>query len=583
MASIGTLAIKLQAEANQYNAAMREAQNRTAQFGSSVLGTATRLAGAVGIFLSLAGAVQAVHEGLSRAVKAEQSRVGFEVMLGGAEQAKQLFADLKNLAPQTPFSRGELKDAARDLVAVGVAGSQIAPSLRIMSDIAAGGTITIAELTQVLGRADVQGQVTTRELRTLGRSGIDVFGELRRIFGVSGDELKKMTADGQVGADALMAAFAGLTAEGGRFYGMAQRQSQTVGAQFTRLKEQIGADLMAIGQTIIEKTHLADLVEGAVAVSKAFGELVLPVVRYLVALFKEYGVAMLYVVSVIAIVVAAMKAITLALKAVALAQVMVQALSGPEGWAQLLVGAGIAALAAVGVGMAFDEMGKSIEQAMQASKGASQAAAVTQTVQKTPREIREEATTGTYDKLKTKLEEQIKTYGFSERAIERWKLANASALPGQLRKIDALNQELDKLEAMTKIQQEVDQTNKQFAGPIDKFTARLGELEGLRKAGLGWKAYTLAVDEAYQALEKATAISAKGPEGLEKGSRQAVAALIRFERRSERGGDDPQKKTVEILKAAYDQQRKLLDAAEQQALTLRQIKEEGLANEVDLP
>ena len=75
---------------------------------------------------------------LSAAANMEQQQVALTTMLGSAEKASSLLADLQNFAATTPFQFTELTDATKRMIAFGFSAKEVIPNLRKLGDASAG-------------------------------------------------------------------------------------------------------------------------------------------------------------------------------------------------------------------------------------------------------------------------------------------------------------------------------------------------------------------------------------------------------------------------------------------------------------
>ena len=95
--------------------------------------------GSTGTFRLKKGLAEMLKGGvIMDVVNAEQAKVAFSTMLGSAEAGKRMFADLQKFAASTPLQLTTLQDASRTLLAFGVQGEQVIPTLRMLGDAAGG-------------------------------------------------------------------------------------------------------------------------------------------------------------------------------------------------------------------------------------------------------------------------------------------------------------------------------------------------------------------------------------------------------------------------------------------------------------
>ncbi|HEV2294096.1 MAG TPA: tape measure protein [Tepidisphaeraceae bacterium] len=223
--------------------------------------------GAAGILAMAGGAAVAGIGGLATyaiklAADAEQARVSFTTMLGSAEKARQLQSEINQFAAATPFQTTELIEASKGLLAFGVAQEQIIPTMRTLGDISAGLNIPLGELSELYGKARVQGRLFSQDINQLTGRGIPVIQEFAKQFGVTEAEVRGLVESGQINFSHLQKALASLTGEGGKFAGLMAAQSQTVSGLFSTLKDTITLNLTRVGETITDKLDLRGVIGG---------------------------------------------------------------------------------------------------------------------------------------------------------------------------------------------------------------------------------------------------------------------------------------------------------------------------------
>ncbi len=235
--------------------AARDRASRTfGRVGDAIGGIARRLtslpalvAGAIGG----AAIARVTQFGIASAAAFEQSEVALTTLLGSAEKAKRLLADMTQFAATTPFQFPELVNAARNLIAFGVAQEHVLPTLKAIGDVAAGVSQPIGEIAEIYGKARVQGRLFSRDINQLTRRGIPIIAELAKQFGVAESEVRGLVESGRANFGNLQRAFADLTAEGGKFAGLMEAQSHTASGLFSTLKDNLELVARDFGQELL--------------------------------------------------------------------------------------------------------------------------------------------------------------------------------------------------------------------------------------------------------------------------------------------------------------------------------------------
>lgn len=171
--------------------------------------------------------------------EANQSRVAFETILGGADAAKVVLEDLTNFAATTPFEFTGVRQAGQSLLAFNFQAEELEPTLRRIGDVASGVGTDFNELSTIYGKARVQGRLFAEDVNQLTERGIPIIQEFAKQFGVTDAEVKALVESGQIGFPELEQAFISLTSEGGKFFGLMEKQSQEFGGQLSNLSDSV--------------------------------------------------------------------------------------------------------------------------------------------------------------------------------------------------------------------------------------------------------------------------------------------------------------------------------------------------------
>lgn len=176
---------------------------------------------------------------LTLAAQSETATVSFEVLLGSLGQANTLIDQLRDVAAETPFNFAGLQDNAKMLLAFGMAGADIEPTLRMLGDVAMGDSEKLGRITLAFGQIQATGRLMGQDLLQLINAGFNPLQTISEQTGESMASLKKKMEDGQISFEMVRQAFVDVTSEGGRFYGMNEKASQTLTGRWDKLKESL--------------------------------------------------------------------------------------------------------------------------------------------------------------------------------------------------------------------------------------------------------------------------------------------------------------------------------------------------------
>jgi tape measure domain-containing protein len=361
MALIGELAVNVVARTGGMSAGLNRAQKDLGRFNSSIrrsIGLATSLLGVTGGFAGVGFAI-------NLAAEAEQAKTAFSTMLGSVERGQQMFKDLQDFAASTPLQLNVLQDAARTLLSFGVAGDSIIPTLRMLGDAAGGDAERMKSLALVFGQVSSAGKLTGGDLMQMINAGFNPLNYIAKRTGETMAELRDRMSKGAIGIDEVNQAFQDATGPGGQFFQMMEKQSQTFAGRLSTLKDNIAALAMSIGEILLPAIGRAvDLLTGLV---KNFTELDKSTQVNIVNI-GLFVTAFVGAMMIIPKVIAVFRMLINAYKALATAQTIQQALSGPKGWAVLAASAVVAGVAVAGVNYAMGDLNNTLANLEQSAE-----------------------------------------------------------------------------------------------------------------------------------------------------------------------------------------------------------------------
>lgn len=229
---------KVQTEAGKASKAMDRMESSASRVGGGLKGIATS-ALKFGSILGGLGAGAAIGGMVKMASDTETLGVQMKVLTGSTAAASKVMGEINAFAAETPFESMEISTAARQLLAFGGSADTVVDELRMLGDIAAGTGQPLGELSELYGKAKVQGRLFGEDINQLTGRGIPVIGALARQFGVAESEVKGLVEKGQVGFPELQAALASMTGDGGKFSGMMAEMSQTTAGKFSTFVDNV--------------------------------------------------------------------------------------------------------------------------------------------------------------------------------------------------------------------------------------------------------------------------------------------------------------------------------------------------------
>jgi lambda family phage tail tape measure protein len=225
---------------------LREVQAQSKQteraFGG-IAAAATKLAVAF-------GGIQAARFVFAKTAELESQSRSLAILAGSAEKAGQIIKELQDLGAVTPFTSTELIDSAKRLQAFGVEADKVVETTRRLADASGATGAELSGLVTAYGQVQAKGRLQGEELLQFQERGIALQEELRKMYGMTGEEFQKALSKGQVSAKAVEVALQNLTNTGGKYANGAIAQSDTLNGRLSTLQDGVDALARRIGQVL---------------------------------------------------------------------------------------------------------------------------------------------------------------------------------------------------------------------------------------------------------------------------------------------------------------------------------------------
>lgn len=256
----GILKVKILGDASGLHKSLGDTESRLGKFGKALTG-----AFVVGGAAAAGGLAMVTKAGFGFNSSIEQTTISLKTMLGSQQKANDLIAEMTKFAAETPFEFPELADATKKLIAFGVNAEDIIPTMTTLGDLAAALNVPVGELSELYGKAKVQGRLYMEDINQLTGRGIPVIQEFAKQFGVSEDKVRGLVEQGKIGFPELQTALKNLTGEGGKFAGLMEAQSKSMAGLFSTLKDEFNQIAGILTKPVfdwIANTILPKMIEG---------------------------------------------------------------------------------------------------------------------------------------------------------------------------------------------------------------------------------------------------------------------------------------------------------------------------------
>lgn len=248
---------KLNQLGNQLSQLANSTQRSGSMIGGSMNDASKQISsafGAMGMALTTAGITAGLiafgKNALSTAAELEQTAVAFEVFTGSAKTAGDMLNQLKAQALKSPMQFLDITKGAQILLQYGLTAEQVVPITKMLGDVSAGNADKFNRLALAFGQVNASGRLMGQEARQMINAGFNPLQAISDKTGASMAVLTQRMHDGQISVREVGDAFIAATSEGGRFFGMADRQSQTLQGAFNKLSESVTFAMGDIGEAI---------------------------------------------------------------------------------------------------------------------------------------------------------------------------------------------------------------------------------------------------------------------------------------------------------------------------------------------
>lgn len=220
--------------------------------GASKTATAgiNALRGAVaslGVALSAAAAIRFV---VVKTAELETQTRSIQTLTGSVDKAKQIISELQAIGAVTPFTSTELIETAKRLTAFGVSAEKVVETTRRLGDVAGATGANLGELSLAYGQVIAKGRLQGEELLQFQERGVALQDELRKMYGLTGEEFSKALSKGRISAEAVEVAIVRLTEKGGKYANGAIAQSDTLAGKFSTLTDGVETIARVIGTSL---------------------------------------------------------------------------------------------------------------------------------------------------------------------------------------------------------------------------------------------------------------------------------------------------------------------------------------------
>jgi len=167
------------------------------------------------------------------------AQVAMTVFTGSAEIANKHIKDLRDLAGSTPLETGDLIESSKVMQQFGISVNSVIPLQKAIGDATGGNAEKFKQMTLAFSQMSSAGKLQGQDLLQMINAGFNPLMEISKRTGVSMGDLRKQMEKGAISSEMIAESFAFATSEGGQFFGMMDKQSETLAGKWSSFSDRI--------------------------------------------------------------------------------------------------------------------------------------------------------------------------------------------------------------------------------------------------------------------------------------------------------------------------------------------------------
>lgn len=216
--------------------------------GAKIDSSFRKIGAAIGGYFSARAAADFARQIVNVRKEIESLEVSFRTLLGSEEKANSLLGELREFAVKTPLQLNDLAKSAQTLLSFNVEAEKVMPTLKAIGDISMGDSQKLQSLTLAFAQMRSTGKLMGQDLLQMINAGFNPLTVMAEKTGKSVATLKDEMSKGAISADMVADAFMSATSQGGKFYGMLEKQSKTLSGSFSNLQGAVTDMMNELGE-----------------------------------------------------------------------------------------------------------------------------------------------------------------------------------------------------------------------------------------------------------------------------------------------------------------------------------------------
>lgn len=197
------------------------------------------IAKTVGAYIGVDLFKDAITRGVEFNLQVEKYTTTFETFTGSAEKANEVVNKLVKMGAETPFEFLDLANATQKLMSFGFSADDALGSLTMLGDASQGDALKLDTIVTAFGRMSSSAKVTLEDLNMMIDSGFNPLRQVAENTGKSMAEVYDAISKSELPVEEVTKAMQQMTSEGGQYFGLMEKQSQTLNGQLSTLSDNV--------------------------------------------------------------------------------------------------------------------------------------------------------------------------------------------------------------------------------------------------------------------------------------------------------------------------------------------------------
>ena len=235
--------------------AFQKNMGKVSQSSHNLMDISGQLARRLALVFSVSSITGFINKMIQVRGEFELQQTALASILDSKDKANELFAQITDLAVQSPYTIKELNSYTKQLAAYQIQYEDLYDTLKRLADVSSGLGVDMGRLILAFGQVKAANFLRGTEVRQFTEAGLNILGELAKYYSelegrmISVGEVQEMVSKRMVSFGDVEEVFKRVTSAGGMFYDMQIKQSQTLRGQMMNLQDQYDLMLNELGQS----------------------------------------------------------------------------------------------------------------------------------------------------------------------------------------------------------------------------------------------------------------------------------------------------------------------------------------------